>query len=110
MSDEPAFDTRFAELRVLFLERVDDELNEITALMKQSASERSLPQLRSVAHRLNGSSAMLGFEGIHVSARQMEHWLRATERQSLTEVHWQELQQLVAALDGAVQASRQPQP
>ena len=91
---------RFKDLVERFLVRTAEDVSLLQAQHSaaQTGDRSALSAMQQLAHRINGSSAMLGFKSISAAAAHIESMLRQHDM-SGESVDWQALQQAMHALE-----------
>src|SRR5512138_995771 len=80
MSQDDTLQRHIADIGKRYLKRTQDEVEQLRALLQEvrDGSGSALTQLGQMAHRIHGSGAMFGFDGISERAYEIE--LLARER------------------------------
>lgn len=74
MNEDDTLKQQIADIGRRYLKRTLGEVDELRALLQavQGGSDAALVQLGQVAHRIHGSGAMFGFDGISERAYEIE--------------------------------------
>lgn len=98
---------RFKQLAGQYLQRTREELVLLRVQLPRAreGDASALLEIQRIAHRINGSGAMLGFSAISQHAEKVERMVRQSDTQ-LGEADWQVILAQLQAIDDAVSQPR----